>query len=270
MIVTDTGALPPYIWNVQNLAPGQSGTITITANLALPWSMGAYTNTAAIAVESDAAGESNTASASFSVPNIAPAFTSAPVTTATQDALYTSAIAAADDNGDALTFTAPVHPAWLTLVDHGNGTATLSGTPANAAVGTHPVVLRVVDSNGLLTTQAFTITVANVNDAPTFTSVPLTTAAPGLLYTYAIAATDPDLMWGDALTLTATTLPEWLALADHDDGTATLSGAPTLTDAGSHSIVLRVTDSTGLFTVQTFTLNVLYQVYLPQVFRNSP
>jgi GPH family glycoside/pentoside/hexuronide:cation symporter len=50
-----------------------------------------------------------------------------------------------------------VKPAWLTLTDHGDGTATLSGTPSNADVGAHPVVLRVTDA---FTEQIFTITVA--------------------------------------------------------------------------------------------------------------
>ncbi|MBN1921452.1 MAG: DUF11 domain-containing protein, partial [Anaerolineae bacterium] len=269
-VITATGALPHYVWNVQNLAPGQGGIITITGNLSVPVTAGLYTNTAAIAADNDAAIETNTASATFSVRNVAPTFTSVPVTTATQDASYTCTIAAVDNNGDALTFTAPVHPAWLTLTDHGNGTATLSGTPVNADVGAHAVVLRVTDSAGLTATQSFTVTVANVNDAPAFTSMPVTTAAPGLLYTYAITATDPDLLWGDALTLTASTLPDWLALTDHGDGTATLAGTPTLADAGPHAIVLHVTDSAGLSTAQTFTLNIWYQVYLPQVFKNSP
>ena len=60
-------------------------------------------------------------------------------------------------------------PAWLTLTDNGDGTATLSGTPTNAEVGTHNVVLEVSDGS-LTDTQAFTITVGNTNDAPTITS----------------------------------------------------------------------------------------------------
>jgi hypothetical protein len=51
-------------------------------------------------------------------------------------------------------------PVWLDLTDHGDGTATLSGTPADADVGDHAVELRVTDSGGLTDTQTFTITVA--------------------------------------------------------------------------------------------------------------
>jgi len=100
----------------------------------------------------------------YEVPlNRAPAFTSTPVTTATQGVLYTYAITTTDPDppyGDALTVTAPVKPAWLTLTDHGNGTATLSGTPSSAHVGDHAVVLRAIDRAGAFAEQSFTITVA--------------------------------------------------------------------------------------------------------------
>lgn len=111
-----------------------------------------------------------------------------------------------------------------------------------------------------------------VNNAPSFTSVPVTQAVQGLLYTYAITATDPDLPYGDALTVTAPMLPAWLALADHGNGTATLSGTPGDDDAGPHSVVLRVTDSRGAFAEQEFVITVSekprWYVYLPLVSRN--
>ncbi len=64
--------------------------------------------------------------------------------------------------GNALTIIAPTLPAWLTLTDHGNGTATLSGTPGSDDVGNHLVVIEVTD--GFATgTQTFTITVKLLN-----------------------------------------------------------------------------------------------------------
>ncbi len=55
------------------------------------------------------------------------------------------------------------------------GTGLLSGTPTNAQVGDHAVVLRVNDGT-VDVDQSFTITVANTNDAPTITSVANTAA----------------------------------------------------------------------------------------------
>ncbi|MDX9954108.1 MAG: putative Ig domain-containing protein [Anaerolineae bacterium] len=270
LTITDTGALPPWVWLVQDLAPGQGGAITISAVLTVPLAAGTYTNTAFISAADDPLTETNTAVITFTVSNVAPVFTSAPLTAASEATPYTYAAMAEDNNGDTLTLTAPTLPAWLTLTDHGDGTATLSGTPTNAQVGDHAVVLHVTDSAGLSAEQTFTVTVTNVNDAPTFTSTPVTAATQGMLYTATVTATDPDLVYGDALTLTATTLPGWLTLTDHGDGTATLSGTPSSADGGSHTVVLRVTDSGELFDTQTFTISVSTRVYLPLVLRNNP
>ncbi len=124
--------------------------------------------------------------------NDAPTFTSTAVTTATEDAPYSYAITATDvDAGDTLAITASTLPSWLTLTDNGDGTASLTGTPTNAEVGSHAVTLEV--SDGITTdTQSFTVTVANTNDAPTFTSTAVTAATEDAPYSYAITATDVD------------------------------------------------------------------------------
>ncbi len=93
---------------------------------------------------------------SFSNPifNVAPEFVSEPVTTGTVSVEYTYDVIATDANADNIAITSDTIPAWLTLVDHGDGTATLSGTPTQ--MGSYDVVL--VASDGTLeTTQAFTI-----------------------------------------------------------------------------------------------------------------
>ena len=55
-------------------------------------------------------------------------------------------------------------PAWLTLTDHGDRTATLHGTPPTQ--GSYPVVLQVTDGMASAT-QAFTITVSASPVTPT-------------------------------------------------------------------------------------------------------
>jgi len=269
LTLTDTGYIPAYVWLVQDLASGQGGVITVSGVLTVPLAAGIYTNTAFISATGDLLAENNTAVITFSVPNVAPVFTSAPVITATEAAPYTYTLTAQDDNGDVLTITAPTFPAWLSLVDHGNGTATLSGTPETADVGDHFVALRVADSGGLTSTQSFTITVAYINDAPTFTSTPALTATQDAPYTYAVAATDPDLIHGDALTITAPTLPAWLTLEDHGDGTSAIAGTPTNADVGDHAVVLLVTDRAGLTDTQGFTITVA-NVNDPPEFTSTP
>jgi large repetitive protein len=99
------------------------------------------------------------------------------------------------------------------------------------------------------------------DQAPTFTSTPPTTATVGQLYTYHITTTDPD---GDAVTLTAPTLPSWLTLTG-----STLSGTPDSTDLGSNSVGLSASDGI-LSTPQTFTITVSAAVSAPTLTSITP
>jgi uncharacterized repeat protein (TIGR01451 family) len=275
LTVTDTGYLPPYVWLAQDLSPGQGGRITVSGVLTMPLAAGIYTNTAFVSAAGDLLAHNNTAVIAFSVPNLAPVFTSTAIHTATQDVLYSYAITTDDPDlihGDMLTITAPILPSWQTLEDHGDGMATLSGSPTNAEVGAHPVLLRVTDRAGLFAEQAFTVTVANVNDTPFFTSTPVLTATQDAPYAYAISANDPDLIHGDVLTITASTLPGWLSLVDHRDGTATLSGTPA--NPGDFQVVLRVTDRLDAYEHKSFSITVTEKphniLFLPLLLRSVP
>ena len=137
-----------------------------------------------------------------------PSFTSTPVSAVNEDALYTYNITATDPNGRSPDHQRPHQAGWLTFTDNGDGTATLTGTPTNAEVGEHSIELYVSDGE-LGDEQPFTIVVANTNDAPSFTSTPLTEAFEDTLYIYHVTTTDPDN--GAILTIIAPTLPVWLS-----------------------------------------------------------
>ncbi|HFC53465.1 MAG TPA: hypothetical protein ENJ43_03425, partial [Gammaproteobacteria bacterium] len=142
--------------------------------------------------------------------NDPPTISGTPDTTVAEDSPYTFTPTASDvDPGDTLTFSIGNKPSWANF---SSATGTLSGTPTNDDVGTTTgIVITVTDSAGVSASlQPFDITVTNVNDPPTITSTPLTTATEGTAYTYNVTATDPDS--GDALTITALTKPNWLVL----------------------------------------------------------
>lgn len=183
--------------------------------------------------------------------NDAPIFISTPVLEATADTPYTYDIETVDPDSASLGITVLTLPAWLTLTDNMDGTATLTGTPAEGDIGPHDVSLQVSDGTAS-TTQDFAITVAGVNAAPAFDSTPLTDATEDAVYTYDVTASDPD---GGPLTITAPTLPAWLTLTDYGDGTATLTGTPADGDVGDSDVVLRVSDGTDSAD-QTFTIAV--------------
>ncbi|MEN8226420.1 MAG: putative Ig domain-containing protein, partial [Bacteroidota bacterium] len=112
--------------------------------------------------------------------NDPPVFTSTPVTTATEDSPYTYTATVNDpDPGEVLTWSTSTLPSWLTF----SGSQVLSGTPANADVGSHSITIT-VDDGDVAVDQDFTIVVSNTNDPPVFTSTPVTTATEDSPYTY--------------------------------------------------------------------------------------
>ena len=172
-----------------------------------------------------------------------------------------------DADGDALIANV------IGIPDHGgtliNGSSVITYTPALNFVGTEVFTYIISDGYGGEDTAQVTLTVTNLNDPPIFTSAPVFTATQDTPYTYSVTATDPDLTHGDSLTITAATLPAWLMLSDHGDGTAALSGTPGNAQVGSHTVMLSVTDSPGLVVTQTFTLTVT-NLNAPPAFTSTP
>ncbi len=189
-------------------------------------------------------------------PNRAPAFTSNPVVkpAAAEDAAYTGSTLASSaidpDYGDTLTFTKVSGPAWLSVATNG----ALSGTPANADVGTNSFTVRVADNGGLNVTTTLNIDVANTNDAPVFTSNPITKpgATIGVSYSASLGGDATDVDLGDTRTFSKVSGPAWLTVA----GDGTLSGLPPGGSAGPNAFTVRVTDAGALFSDATLNITV--------------
>ncbi len=177
--------------------------------------------------------------------NYYPLFTSVPIETATQDLPYTYTLTASDFDGDPLTLSAEIIPSWLTFEP---STGVLSGTPLNEDVGEAPVKLKTTDGE-MDIFQEFTITVADVNDPPVFTSTPDTTAMEAVAYTYFVEASDPD---DDPLTYSAEILPAWLTF---NPASKIMIGIPARENVGDNPVKIMVTD--GEYEVfQEFTIVV--------------
>ena len=181
--------------------------------------------------------------------NQAPAITSLPVTTATEGQLYTYDVEANDpDAGDTLTFSLDAAPAGMTI-DPVSGL--IQWTPAAGQVGLNFVVPRVTDASGLFATQSFNIDVAAGNQAPTITSVPITTGTEGQLYTYDVNANDPD---GDTLTFSLDAAPAGMTI---DPVSGLIQWTPADTQVGINGVTVRAADPAGLFATQAFTVDVI-------------
>jgi len=94
--------------------------------------------------------------------------------------------------------------------------------------------------------------IAPVSDPPIFTSTAPPSGDALVTYTYNITANDVD---GDALTITALSVPTWLTLTDHGNKTATLSGIPSCQDTGTHNVSLETSDGTFSAT-QNFSFDI--------------
>lgn len=149
----------------------------------------------------------------------------------------TLADAAADPDGDPVTFAKIDGPAWLTVAADG----ALSGTPPPAATGTNSWSVRIADATG---SDTATLTII-VGGSPLWLADPVSKAVARVGAQYAEAgqslagqAVDPD---GDTIQFTKVSGPSWLQVAP--DGA--LSGVPGEADAGVQTWVVRASDATG-------------------------
>ncbi|MDO8964021.1 MAG: Ig-like domain-containing protein [Coriobacteriia bacterium] len=139
-------------------------------------------------------------------------------------------------------------PAGMTFIDDGDGTGSISGTPAAGSGGVRTV--RIVAANGLSSSAVQLLRVA-VLEAPSFTS-----------------GASAQFVEGERNGLNVTmlgfpvpsvsregTLPTGVALIDRGDGSAQVTGTPVIGSGGTYSPILRATNTVGT-TDQTLTIVV--------------
>ncbi|MGB3514180.1 MAG: DUF4347 domain-containing protein, partial [Microcoleaceae cyanobacterium] len=119
---------------------------------------------------------------------------------------------------------------------------------------TFTIRVQTTDSGGATFERQFSINLLDVNEAPNFTSAPITSATVDTPYSYDIATSDPDT--GDILEISISNLPNWLDFSDNGNGTASLTGTPDNNDTGNFDLELTVTDSGDLTDTQNFRLEV--------------
>ena len=146
-------------------------------------------------------------------------------------------------------FVAGTQPAGVRFTDHGDGTATLAGTPAAGSGGVYS--LTITSGNGVApdAIQLFTLI---VNEPPAITSGGAATFAVGSAVAFAVTATGFPI---PALTVTGSR-PAGVTFTDHGDGTATLGGVPAAGTAGTYAVTITAANGDGASATQTFTLTV--------------
>ena len=147
-------------------------------------------------------------------------------------------------------FPAPLTlPSGVTFTDNGDGTATISGTPAANTGGTYPFTINA--TNGVIPAAAQTFTLT-VNQACRITSPAGTTFTVGQVGTYTVTSTGvPNCALSEK-----GALPSGVTFTDNGDGTAALSGTPAPDSGGPYPFTITATNGAGPDVTQSFALTV--------------
>lgn len=179
--------------------------------------------------------------------NEIPVITSLADTTALEDQPYAYTIRASDANGDTLTYALVTGPNGLTV--NANSGA-VEWTPTQNLVGRHAVSIRVDDGKGGVSLHNYTLVVSNANDPPTILSSPDTTATEDAPFSYAVSASDADVV--DTLSYALTEAPAGAVI----DSAGVLTWTPTQSQVGAQRFVITATDRSNAVATQRFSVQV--------------
>ncbi|MEA2608859.1 MAG: hypothetical protein QOJ75_1102, partial [Chloroflexota bacterium] len=147
-------------------------------------------------------------------------------------------------------------PSGVTFIDNGNGTGTLSGTPAAGTTGTYTLTFTAANGNLPNATQTFTLT---VKTTPVITSANNATFTIGAAGSFTVTTTGTPTP-----TVGRTgTLPSGVSFVGNADGTGTLSGTPASGTAGTYPLTFTATNGAPPNASQSFTLTVVNQQVVP-------
>ncbi len=179
--------------------------------------------------------------------HVSPTITSANSAASIVGAPFSDTVTTTGAPAAALTETGAM-PTGLTFVDNGNGTATISGTPAAGTGGSYPITITAKNANGTAT-QVFTLTNAQ---APTITSASTAAFIVGTAGTYTVTTTGYP-----AATITESgTLPTGLTFVAGTTGTATIAGTAGPGTAGTYPVTVSATNSSGSTATLALTITV--------------
>ena len=179
--------------------------------------------------------------------------------------MLTVSLSASDIDGDALAFGNDGLPAFATLADQGNGTATLSVAPGFDDSGVYALTIRVTDNGEppLSDEETFNLTVTNVNRAPVIQPIDDVTVTEGDVVTVLISANDPD---GDGVDFSSPNLPGYATLNNLLGNTAEIVLSPGAGDVGGPvSITVEATDDAADSQVGTTDFDVTVNPFNPRV-----
>ncbi len=246
--ITETGSLPSGVSFVDN----GNGTATLSGTPATGTN-GTYPITI---VASN--GATPNASQSFTLKvTSAPAITSPSSTTFTAGSPGNFTVTSTGNPTDSLSESGTL-PSGVSFIDNGDGTGTLSGTPAAGTGGSYPISFGASNGVGSPASQSFLLT---VDESPTFTSGTAASFAETIHSTYTVVTTGNPT----AAVSESGALPSGVTFTDNGDGTASLAGTPAPGTVGSYPVTFTASNGIGSDATQSFTLNVSSTAFAPTI-----
>jgi parallel beta-helix repeat protein len=191
--------------------------------------------------------------------NDRPIISSKPAMTATEETDYYYDVEAHDiDDGDGLSYLLSTSPSGM-VID--TSTGIITWTPTNEQVGSNFITVKVQDRNDGVSTQAFNISVVNVNDPPVILSDPLLGAREDSVYIYEVKAEDIDPT-NDLMVYSLKVSPNGMEI---DQNTGIITWLPTNDQVGLNDVVVHVDDGHGGGTAQVYVITVKNNNDLPMI-----
>ena len=165
----------------------------------------------------------------------------------------TFTVTATDDNGDTLTFSMTSAPTGASI---NRNTGVFSWTPTERQDGTHTIIIQVDDGNEGIVSEDVTVTVSEVNVAPSLAQIDSKTVDELATLTFTASATDDDFVGNVANTLTYSLTGTTPSGASIDQNTGAFSWTPTEQQDGTHTITVQVEDGAGATDSEAITVTV--------------
>src|SRR5439155_33120 len=166
-------------------------------------------------------------------------------------------ITGSDADGNSLTFTKAAGPTFKTVTTTNATTGNIALTPGFADAGTYSSTVTATDNGSppLSDSKSFTITVNNVNRAPSLNAVNNMTVNEGATANQVITGSDPD---GDTLTLTTSAVQTYMTVTTSTPSLHDALPISGFADAGTYSSTVTATDngSPPLSDSKSFTITV--------------
>ncbi len=170
------------------------------------------------------------------------------------DADLDKEIVAIDADGDLVSYSVYGSlPAFVSFIDNGDGTSNLSINPSLSDIGIYSISMIATDLFSGADTVAFSLNI-NSNNPPVIGVINNQTILEGETNEIVFDLTEPN---GDAISLSALGLPDFVTIIDNNDGTGSMLIEPKFTDAGIYSgIKVIATDENGASSERVFSITV--------------